>query len=439
MNQVFVISHERGKMPTALILEAKIAQVLSHPNITVFTDTVIEEVNGYIGNYTVKLRRGMRRPPNLRHLHHRGGYGHEGGGTCDQFEYGNDPRVVTQLQLERLLAEKAVKDFKECGNHKLREFQERGPGLLQLGLPRGGQERICPEEAQPGSRVHVLYRDLSLVREEHFHLDAAKAEGIKFIRFPDDQYPKVTRDNRRLKVQVRDILLGRDLIMPADLLVLTTAFQGDSTVGEIKGHLKVSANSDSFFQEAHVKLGPVDFAADGISLAGCARSPKTFKESCEEGIAAAMRASIPMNRGYIEAEGIVADIDVSECNLCGHCHRRCPYSAIRVSENKEPTVIKALCKGCGLCAADCPKECITIIHFSDQQIMAQVEAALAEQPEQKIVGFVCHWCALGGVDMAGVSRLQYPPHARLIRVMCSAACPTRWWNEPSSWARPASS
>jgi heterodisulfide reductase subunit A len=83
-------------------------------------------------------------------------------------------------------------------------------------------------------------------------------------------------------------------------------------------------------------------------------------------------------------------------------------------------VIKALCKGCGLCAADCPKKAITIIHYSDEQILAQVEAALEEGAEEKIIGFVCHWCALGGVDMAGVSRLQYPPNARLIRVMCSA-------------------
>ncbi|RLB11506.1 MAG: hypothetical protein DRG63_12850 [Deltaproteobacteria bacterium] len=133
-----------------------------------------------------------------------------------------------------------------------------------------------------------------------------------------------------------------------------------------------------------------------------------------------MRVSIPMNNGYIEAEGIVADIDLANCNSCGLCWKRCPYGAIRVNENKEPQVVKALCKGCGLCAADCPKECISIVHYSDDQVLAQVEAALEENPAEKIIAFVCHWCALGGVDMAGVSRLQYPPNARLIRVMCSA-------------------
>ena len=115
-----------------------------------------------------------------------------------------------------------------------------------------------------------------------------------------------------------------------------------------------------------------------------------------------------MANGFIEAEGIVADIDLTDCSKCGLCHRKCPYGAIVVNEDKEPTVIKALCKGCGLCAADCPTESISIIHYTDPQIMAQVEAALEENPEKKIIGFVCHWCALGGVDMAGVKPSAVP-------------------------------
>jgi heterodisulfide reductase subunit A len=143
-----------------------------------------------------------------------------------------------------------------------------------------------------------------------------------------------------------------------------------------------------------------------------------------------MKASIPMNKGYIETEGIVADIDLIDCTQCGLCSKRCPYSAIQVDEEKNPDVIKALCKGCGLCAADCPAECISIVHYSDEQVFAQVEAALEEEPQQKIIAFVCHWCALGGVDMAGVSRLQYPANARLIRVMCSARVSMKMMQRP---------
>jgi heterodisulfide reductase subunit A len=443
LKNVSAVSHEHGEMPADEIVAAKKERVESHANISTYTGTEIEKIEGYIGNYKVKLK------PN-------------GGGAGEdfnistiivatgmreiepvgQFEYGNDPRVVTQLQLEGLIRSwKGEKESKSGDsadlNLDLRIANAASPirevvvincvnsknetrGCCSIGCPVSVKNALALKRLDKNIHVKILYRDLSMVREEHFHLDAAKAAGVQFIRFPDARYPEVSKSNGDLAVKVHDILLGRELEMPADLLVLTTAFEGDETVEKVKGHLKVSANPDGFFQEAHVKLGPVEFATDGVSLCGCAKSPKSFKESCEEGLGAAMKASIPMKKGYVEAEGIVADIDLTHCNNCGLCYKRCPYSAIQLNENKEPAVIKALCKGCGLCAADCPKECITIVHYSDEQVLAQVEAALEENPGEKIIGFVCHWCALGGVDMAGVSRLQYPPNARLIRVMCSA-------------------
>ncbi|MBW1774399.1 MAG: hydrogenase iron-sulfur subunit, partial [Deltaproteobacteria bacterium] len=421
LNNVSMVTHEHGAMPANEIVKAKKEIVEAHPNVRTLTNTEIEEVTGYIGNYKVTLKQN----------------GNGAGETLDistvivatgmkeiepvgRFHYGEDPRVITQLQLEKLLKDDALQDVNNVVVINCVNSKNETRGCCNIGCPVSVKNALAIRNLDKDIRVHVLYRDLSMVREEHFQLDAAKAAGVKFVRFPDDRYPEVQEEDGKLKVQVHDILLGREFELPADLLVLTTAFQGDETVEQIKGHLKVSANPDGFFQEAHVKLGPMDFATDGISLCGCAKSPKPLKDSIEEGIGAAMRVSIPMNKGYIEAEGIVADIDLTNCNSCSICWKRCPYNAIQVNEEKEPSVLKALCKGCGLCAADCPKECISIVHYSDEQVLAQVEAALEEDPEKKIIGFVCHWCALGGVDMAGVSRLQYPPNARLIRVMCSA-------------------
>ena len=422
LNQVFVVSSEHGKAPAAQLVQDKVAQVEADPNIEVFTDTELEKVEGYIGNYKVTLKAngdgaektmdvstivvatGMRELPP------------EDGG----FLYGQDERVVTQLQLEGMIRDQDLKGARRVVIINCVNSKNQSRGCCNIGCQVSVKNAYAIKKLNPDCQVHVLYRDLSLIREEHLQLDLAKEAGVKFLRFPDEQYPEVSKDGQEIKVKTLDILSGRELELGADLLVLTCAFAGNETVEQIKGHLKVSANADGFFQEAHVKLGPVDFAADGISLAGCAKAPKTYKETCEEGIAAAMRVSIPMKNGYIEAEGIVADIDLSDCKKCGLCSKRCPYGAIRVNEDKEPSVIKALCKGCGLCAADCPTESIQIVHYSDEQILAQVEAALEEDPDKKILGFVCHWCALGGVDMAGVSRLQYPPNGRLIRVMCSA-------------------
>jgi heterodisulfide reductase subunit A len=419
LNSISVVASEQHTMPAADIVRDKVAQIESHPNITVFTETEIEAIDGYIGNYDVTLKRngteeklavstivvatGMRELP-----------------PDGLFHYGEDPRVVTQLQLERLLKDGLLGDVHDVVMINCVNSKNETRGCCNIGCHVSVRHAIMLKEHRPEMNVHVLYRDLSLTKAESKDVETAKALGVKFLRFADDRYPEVGLDDGELTVEVRDILLGRTFRLSPELLVLTTAFTGSDTVDRLKGHLKVSANSEGFFQESHVKLGPLEFPTDGIALGGCARAPKTFVESSQEGIGAAMRVSIPMKRGYIEAEGIVAHIDLAECNQCGLCFRKCPFNAIRLDGEKNPEVIQALCKGCGLCAADCPMDCVDIVHYSDAQVIAQVDAALEEHPDQKIIAYVCHWCALGGVDMAGVSRLQYPTNARLIRVMCSA-------------------
>jgi len=440
LNRVSTVSHDHGVMPAPEIVRVKATLVESHPNINVYTDTEIESLQGYIGNYKVKLKTNGKSSEEVLDISTIiVATGMKELEPTGQYEYGSDSRVFTQLELEELLrgmsgnsellygtvSNRSLLKVKDVVMINCVNSKNETRGCCNIGCSISVKNALALKKLHPDLQIHILYRDLSMVKEEHFHLDEAKAAGIKFIRFPDDRYPQLVKEDGRFVIRVYDILLGKELEIPSDMLVLTTAFKGNETVGQIKGYLKVSANSDGFFQEAHVKLGPVDFPSAGISLSGCAKSPKNFKESCEEGMAAAMRVSIPMKKGYIEAEGIVADIDLTDCSKCSLCYKNCPFSAIQLDENKQPSVIKALCKGCGLCAADCPKECITIVHYSDEQLLAQVEAALEESPEKKILGFVCHWCALGGVDMAGVSRLQYPSNARLIRVMCSARVPIK--------------
>jgi heterodisulfide reductase subunit A len=431
LNRICFISLDNVKTPAVKIVQAKAAEVESNPNINIYTDTTIESVEGYIGNYKVKLKtngNGPAEPLDISTIIVATGMQEllpEG-----QFEFGSDPRVITQLQLEGRIKDKQIGDVKNVVMINCVNSKNEVRGCCSIGCHTSVKNASALKRLHPDAAVYILYRDMSLIKEEGTAQMTAKRLGIKFLRFPDDHYPQVIKDNGELAVNVFDILLGREFTIPADLLVLTTAFKGDDTVAQIKGHLKVSTNQDGFFQESHVKLGPLEFATDGVALGGCAKAPMTFKESCEEGIGAAMKASIPMQKGYIETEGIVADIDLTDCNQCGLCSKRCPYSAIKVDADENPEVIKALCKGCGLCAADCPKECISIVHYSDEQVLAQVEAALEEAPESKIIAFVCHWCALGGVDMAGVSRLQYPSNVRLIRVMCSARVSMKMMQRP---------
>jgi heterodisulfide reductase subunit A len=419
LNRIGEISSDDREIPSQEIIKAKMEQLAKYPNIKVYTNTTIKDVSGYIGNYKVTLQsNGTEETFDASTVIVATGM--QEVEPVGQFCYGDNPRVVTQLQLEDLLKQNTLDNIEHIVMINCVNSMNETRGCCNIGCHVSIKNALALRERFAHAKIYILFRTLCLVKEERRIVERAKDAGIKFIRFPDDRYPEVQSENNHLLVKVYDTLLGREFRMPADLLVLTTALEGDKSVDEVKGQLKVSSNAEGFFQEAHIKLGPLDFPADGLFLCGGARSPKNVKDTTEEALGAVMRASIPMKRGYIEADGIVADINLAECSGCGICVDNCPYGAIKWAAEKEPIVIKALCKGCGLCAADCPKNTISIVHFSDRQLLAMVEAALEENPSQKIIGFICHWCCHGAVDMAGVGRMQYPPNVRLIRVMCSA-------------------
>jgi heterodisulfide reductase subunit A len=184
--------------------------------------------------------------------------------------------------------------------------------------------------------------------------------------------------------------------------------------------LTVSRNQDGFFLEAHPKLRPVDAATGGIFFAGCAEAPKDIKDSVTQASAAAARAGILMAKGKVTVEAITPVYDAEKCKACGLCVKVCPYNAITLDKEKKViSIIEAACSGCGTCAAECTFGALTQSHFTDEQILAQIDAATENAPEKKAVAFCCNWCSYAGADFAGVSRMQYPPDARIIRTMCS--------------------
>jgi heterodisulfide reductase subunit A len=400
------------------IIDDRIKKIESKDNIEVFTDSEITEINGYVGNFKAKVKGTEKEEEHdfstivvttgMRELEPSG-----------LFEYGANENVVTQFQLENILKEDKIKDLKNIAIINCVESKNDERGCCNVGCLISIKNAKAIKEKNENAKVFLFYKDINIRgKETSYFTDAVEKHDIKLIRYPEDTMPVVVDEGGDLVVKAHDVLLGRDVKIPADLVVLTPAFLGDESSDTLKGLLKVSTNSDGFFQEAHIKLRPLDFASQGIFLGGCARSPKDMRESMEEAMGAAMRAVIPMKKGYVEAEGIVSDINYELCNECGICAKVCEFQAIELDE-KKPIVIKAICKGCGTCAAECPKDAIDIIHFTDDQIFAQVEAALEEDPQDKIVAFCCHWCAMGAVDMAGVGRSEHPENIRIIRVMCA--------------------
>ena len=183
--------------------------------------------------------------------------------------------------------------------------------------------------------------------------------------------------------------------------------------------VSLSKSPSGFLKEAHAKLRPVDTPTKGVFIAGAAESPKDVRESVTQASAAASRAAILLNKPKLQVEAITAVVDEDLCKMCGQCADVCPFGAIAWQKKQVARITSAACSGCGTCAAECKFDAIEMRHFTDQAIYAQIDAILEDDPLDKVVTFACNWCSYAGADTAGVSRMAYPPNARIIRTMCS--------------------
>jgi len=404
------------------IVEPKVKAVYEHKNIEVYTGTEIKDIKGYIGEYQVTIRNDKKHSESkfkvstiivatgMREIDPNGYY-----------EYGRYDEIITQHQLEQRLKEGALKEVKNivminCVGSREKDGRNY---CCNIGCGTSIKNAKYVKELYPDANVYILYRDLMVFgKEEMEYLEDVKGKLVNFIEYSEFRRPEVYKDNEKLIVKVYAPLLADEVKIEADLVVLTVATEGADGVKELREMLKVPVDAGNFFREGHVKLQPLGFATDGIYLCGCAHSPKGVIDTIHQANGAAMKASIPMGKGFVKAEGITSLINPELCTQCGLCAEVCPYGAI-IMEDKVPRGIPALCKGCGTCAAECPTDAITMRHFTDAQIMAQIDAALAEKPEEKILALCCNWCSYAAADLAGVSRFQYQPNVRIIRVMCS--------------------
>ena len=429
--------------PQAL-LQQLVERVESHPLITVHLRSEFLESDGFVGNFTSRLRvpppasGGMGGVIEVRHgatIVATGGVEYRG----PEYGYGTDPHIVTQQEFEALLGNWGIGELGNWETGKLVDWETGEqvekpttnlpiyqstnlPTYQSTNLPThqstnlpnsvvmilciGPAERYCSriccttamknvlalKRLNPDAQITVLYRDIRTYGFKERLYQEARRQGVVFVQYEFDRKPEVRgerglQDNNGLQVAVWEPVLGEELVLHPDLVVLSMPVVPPEGADELATRLKVSVDLDGFFLEAHVKLRPVDFASDGLFVAGMAHYPKFLDETIVQAQAAAARAITVLGRDVLEVGGIVAQVDAEQCVGCLTCVRICPYHVPQIQADFSGVggitgaayIEPAQCHGCGICTAECPAKAIQLLHYRDVQVGAEIAALLVPE------------------------------------------------------------
>ncbi|MFQ6067696.1 MAG: CoB--CoM heterodisulfide reductase iron-sulfur subunit A family protein [bacterium] len=354
------------------IIGPKIEAVKKNKKIEIFTSSEVHQVRGYVGNYEVVVKKDEEEisfetgivivAVGAQVFKPQGRFGYDG------------KKVITLLELDKMLKEKKFSAKNVVMIQCVGAREKERPYCSRICCTTAIKSGILIKELDPEAKVFILYRDIQTYGAEYEdYYRKAREEGIIFIRYTPKNPPVINKGDLR----IYDELLGEEINITYDLVVLSTPLISPGDVDSLSKVLKVPIDENGFFLEAHVKLRPLDFATDGIYACGCAHWPAHVGESVSQAYGAASRASIPLSKGYVKVEPIISRVDEEKCFGCGLCELVCPFKAIRVEATQNgrvAQVVSASCKGCGCCAAGCPQKAISMQHFTDRQILGQVKA-----------------------------------------------------------------
>ena len=357
-------------------LSSLIDEIGENEKIHVHLDTEIAHVEGFVGNFETTLSSNG----DEESLDHGVAIMATGASPYepDEYSYGKDDRVITALELDRKLiaGDPSLNDlnsavFIQCVGSREPERMY----CSRVCCTHAVDNALTLKHLNPDMNVFVLYRDLRTYGEKENIYKEAREAGVIFIRYTLEDKPRVNISGSKLLVNVKDHVLGRPVEIETDLLTLATAVIPNRS-DSLANFFKVPVNDDGFFIERHAKLGPSEFATDGVFLCGLAHYPKPIDESIAQGQAAASRAVTLLARETIFTSGTIAETEPAMCSQCGVCVSVCPYSAPSLVEEGPWTgkaqINPVLCKGCGLCVASCRSGAIHLKGFDNDQIFSQI-------------------------------------------------------------------
>jgi len=362
----------------AAFASSLVRQVETHPNIKSYLNTEITGIKGHIGKFNLALAR------NGENTEISGGAiivatGARKAETTD-FMYGQSDKVLTQIELEKLLHEKAypVKGQNVVMIQCVGSRNDKHPYCSRICCSMAIKNALDIKKQNPDANVYVLYRDVRTYGFREIFYKEAREAGVVFVRYTADAMPQVEEDNG-LVVTIKSPDFPEELRIEADNVVLSTGVEADLKNNKtLSDMLKVPLNADGFYVEAHMKLRPVDFATEGVFLCGLAHSPKFIDENISQARAAAARAATVLSKTQLDVSAQVSYVDQQKCISCMTCVNTCPYSAPFCNKDGKGQIEAAKCMGCGICASECPATAIQLHHFETDQFMVMIRELFAE-------------------------------------------------------------
>ena len=379
------------------ILKPLIKQVTNNPNIEVFLNTQIDEVFGYVGNFETKITPGDGKEVELKfgNVIVASGLKPYDPGGIENYGYGKLPNVITSLEFEQMLKKGKIvtKEGAEpknvaiihCVGSRNKDYHEYCSRICCMtALKFSNQLR----SALPDTNIFECYADIRSFGKgcEEFYAQTSRKD-IMFLMFDQkNDLPRIrkaeTKDECDMLIEFNELLSGEDIEVPADMVVLMVALEAQENARDIAHAVGVSMCGNEFYIERHPKLDPVATTTDGVYVVGGCQSPKDIPDSISQARAAAARILATINIGQVEVEVTTAVVNEDICCGCQTCVNVCPYTAISFDEEKGVSVVnEVLCKGCGTCGSTCPTGAIRSRHFTDKQILSQIEGLMSTSIE----------------------------------------------------------